>query len=340
MTLRRAALAIVCLTSCGEEGPTYTEIDLHVDVRLNAVEQVGSDFVAVGAEGTVVHHAERYYPRHEHEVAVWQLGQDELWAVHEFAVVEDALHVWDRRWFVVGAAGALWIGVEDDSAPDHPSAAERFTWFAQPRIVDADLYGVAAVESEAGVQAFAVGDEVMLAGTPTSEPGQYEWSDLASPSTRGWGTLRDITARWNSVGEWELWAAGDQGRVWYSDLGPAGWVEIETGVTDDLVDAEDTTWGGAGGAALCGVAGRWLQCDRGACTSTRQGTLDFVACRLDWALASDQRIYDPATPGWWAIDRLDWLPRAGEGSRWELILVGEGGRAGVWRDDPPWHGAL
>lgn len=339
MTLRRPALVLAWLTGCGEAGPTYTEIDLDVDVRLNAVEQADPDFVAVGAEGTVVHHAERFHPRHEHEVVVWQLGHDELWAVDEFAVFEDALDVWDLRWFVAGAAGALWIGVEDDGAPDHPSAAERFTWFAQPRIVDADLYGVAAVESEAGVRAFAVGDEVMLAGTPTSEPGHYEWSALTPPSARGWGTLRDITARWNSGGEWELWAVGDQGRVWYSDLGPMGWVEIETGVTDDLVDAEDTTWGGVGGTALCGVAGSWLQCDRGACTSSRVGALDFVACGGDWALASNRALYDPREP-WWGIVRLDWLPRAGDGSREAIVLVGEGGRAGVWQEAPRWHGAL
>jgi hypothetical protein len=326
-------LTLLLLPMCGEHGPSYREIDLGIDVRLNAVKSkpdYGS-FVAAGAEGTVVYVYESARYRRgrvvdaEHDIEVWHLGDGELRGIASFEEFQPAgesgfIDTGARLWFVVGDAGAVHVGIEDGGqvydAANEP-AAQRFSWLQQEQIVDADLYGVEVATDGDAPRAFAVGDEVMLTGVPTKERGIFEWTELPPP-VGGWGRLRDIRVGPSSDG---LWAVGEQGRVWFSDLGPSGWTAVALGITDDLVDADGP----------CGRNGTSLRCRAGACTVEQLGDVDFVACGPEWMLGSDQRFYDPDVTTLVAYDQLDWQPRAADGySGWGVIVVGEQGRVGVW----------
>jgi hypothetical protein len=323
------ALALVLLPTCEEQGPIYRSIDLGIDERLNAVESEGyGRFAAVGSNGTFVHHRERAdYRRGQvvdsvHYVTAWQLGNTELRALESSWDSEGFVSTGSRTWFVVGDGGTIYVGHEVDASDATPSASatERFTWLAQDVGTDADLYGIAIVrtgtQNDGYPQVFVVGDEVLLTGLPTAEHGTFVWTE-SPPPPGGWGRLRDISEAYTADGTHELRAVGEQGRMWTNDLGSVGWVAVDLDTNEDLVDADPQT---------CGTNGTLVTCGDGACVTNQVADVDFVACGWGWAIGSDRRIYELSD----VLDQLAWQPRAADGGTVALVVVGDGGQAGIW----------
>jgi hypothetical protein len=306
------AIALVTVGACGWK-PSFEEVDLGVDVRLNAVESdpFSESFIAVGSGGTVV----------RDDSVTWDLGDVELRDIQR----EPAYEAEPSLWFVVGDAGSIAVGRQPNSHGD-------IEWLVQETGTTANLHGVAALDETTPI---VVGDEVVLIGQPTPEEGMFEW--IAEPTPPGgWGQLRDVEIEYD---EWdgdtlddEAWirAVGLQGRIWLVDSQFEEWLSLDAGTDEDLLDVYSSR--------ICGTRGTIVTCggyDRGLdeCTSERVGEFDFVACHeLGW-LGTDRRIHVDWAEGGYL---LDWQPQAID-ELWGSVVVGDGGHAGWWRPDAPLH---
>lgn len=313
-------LAVIMLPRCVEQ-PRSIELELGVELRLNGVAlhysysyDYDPNMMAVGEQGQV---AWRLLDD-DASLQNWSLGAARLHDV-DYADSFDSL---DTLWFVVGAGGTIYIGRQQ---------GEDFTWIAQDTGVTADLHALEVFDQSdaATARVLVVGDEVVLIGQAGEAPGTFAWTSVPPPAG-GWGRLRAITRRSRSIGEGyddyvsEAIVAGAGGRAWVSDL-DAAWQAIELGTDRDIHD---------GGGWLCGEAGTIVDCRSEGCSTTYVGTTDFVSCRDEWWVDARARILraHPERDDE-AHDQLSWQPRAAAGHLFEMVFVGDGGRAIRWASD-------
>lgn len=282
-----------------------------------------STFVAVGAGGSVVH----YHDTRE-AVQVWDFGDADLRAVdviHESIPIEAGfLSTGSHFWFVVGEGGTILVG--------HETLDHEFTWYAQPNI-GADLHGVAVTyDGNGALFAVVVGDEFLATSVATSELGMFEWSEQPPPAG-GWGQLRHVAAARSG----EFRAIGDDGRMWTTDLATPGWVAVDLDTNADLDAGDYFDFLGTASSRFCGTNGSLVNCPEGECSATQVGDFDLVGCGYEWILGLDGRIYGQVPEGFDELDQLGWQPRAADGAMEELIVVGDGGRAGIWARNETIH---
>lgn len=314
-------LALVMLPRCGEQ-PRAVEVELGVELRLNGVAlhysydyDYAPNVMAVGEQGQV---AWRLLDD-DASLQNWSLGEARFHDV-DYAASLDSL---DTLWFVVGAGGTIYIGRQQ---------GDDFTWIAQDTGVTADLHALEVFDQNdaATARVLVVGDEVVLLGQAGDAPGTFSWTSVPPPAG-GWGRLRAIAWRSRQIGEdyddsvTEAIVAGAGGRAWVSDL-DAAWQAIELGTDRDI---HDGAW-----RSLCGEAGTVVECRSEGCSTTYVGTTDFVSCRDSWWVDARARIFaaNPDTDDE-AHDQLSWQPRAAAGNLFEMVFVGDGGRAILWASD-------
>jgi hypothetical protein len=303
-------LAVVSPLACGRPEPSLDEVELGVDVRLNAVEvdPFNETFIAVGSGGTVVHEDGR----------VWDLGDIEL---RDIVRAPDDVES-PSIWMVVGDSGTIVVGRQLNFDSD-------IEWMVQESGTSANLYGIDVIHETTPI---VVGDEIVLMGQPTAESGMFEW--LAHPiPPGGWGRLRDVDVEYAFGAGLDFWvrATGLQGRIW---LGVPGfgdeweWQSIDAGTDEDLFDiySEGRICGTRGTIVTCG---NWWGNDPSDCTSKSFGEYDFLSCHDDGRIDSVRRIHS-----WDEYFPVEWQPRAiDEG--WGRVVVGDQGRAGWWRPVVP-----
>jgi hypothetical protein len=242
-------LAMTSPLACwGPTDPHLKEIELGVDVRLNAVESHRDDyvFIAVGSDGTVVHQDGR----------TWDLGDVELRDIQCVPGMDAP-----SLWMVVGDLGTIIVGSQPNSDAD-------IEWMVQESGTTANLYGIAVHE---GTMPIVVGDQIVLVGQPTAEWGIFEW-DAEPVPPGGWGRLRDV-----EVEDGAVRAVGLQGRMWVgsSEFFQWNWHPTDAGTDEDLFDI----CMGTSGTQICGTRGTIVSCDwlgdLDDCTSKSVGEYDL-----------------------------------------------------------------
>lgn len=306
-------LGIVMLPTCAEQ-PDSRTLELGVDVRLNGVAlnyyEIDLGMMAVGESGSVAYRI----VDDAATLQTWSVGEANFYDVGFAALVDGML------WFVVGSDGTIQLARQRGA---------EFTWFEQDTGVTTDLHALTVIGSDAlEARVLVVGDEVVLLGEATDTLGAFMWTQI-DPPPGGWGRLRAIGERSrydddSIYGVTEYIVAGEGGRAWVGDL-DSPWQALELDTSNDLRDGDF--------GHLCGEAGTIVECDSydGICSVRKFGETDFESCRGNWWIDSRARIFDwKPSPGEEAHDQLAWQPRAADGNLFEMVMVGDGGRAIVW----------
>lgn len=305
-----AALVLLALTTCGSE-PEFESIDVGVDVRLNAVAENWSHFVAVGADGVIV----------DDDGQSWDVGAMEL---RDVAFFEER-DAW--RWFVVGDQG-LALHASHREQKDFSSEPKPIEWVTVDVGTTADLH---ATQFWDGYWVVVAGDETLRVSFgwdgPDYDSDDVIWTD-PTPPPEGWGRLRALF-----VGPGpRLWAAGEQGRLLWAEGDLQQWFVENLNTTSTLRD----------GGEFSGRA--WVVGDEGTISFARPNeswipeTLHTQHDLLGFGFAvigSDQTLRDlhlrKGTLYSEVLARFDWQPRAIS----EHYVVGDDGNVVYYCNCPP-----
>lgn len=215
MWTRFIVLAALTSAACADE-PELRYVDVGVDARLNAVAGFGvheGSFVAVGSGGIVV----------DSDGEQWTLGEFELRDIAWGHVPGDTV-----TWMVVGDRGTAAFGVAEDG-PDLDYLP--LEWTPLELGIESDLHAVNFREEPP--QIVVAGDETLRV-RPSWEFEFEEWEEEPqwiepSPPPDGWGRLRALFP-----GPDRLWAAGEDGRLLWSDGDLTTWTVDDPNTTVDL----------------------------------------------------------------------------------------------------------
>ena len=279
-------------------GPSIEEVDIGVDVRVNAViavphEELGL-FAAV-AGGVIVDGDGRRR----------QLSSHELWAI-----ASDT----SGRFWVCGERGYLAFADVEDSR-------DETSWTPVNLGIDADLFGLAAK----GSQVVVVGDETLWMGSEVD--GERQWIEPTPPSD-GWGQLR--AASFVTVNSQEqVIVVGLDGRALVSAADDASFSVadgLEPGV--DYTRACETLVLGEGLAHARWTGDGWV-------TGGGGEAADYVACGRGYVLSSDRWISKLTDNS--KLDRLYRLPWQGWAldSIFGVYVAGDAGHVALWAEGGP-----
>jgi hypothetical protein len=218
MPTRFIVLSVLTIAACASE-PELRYVDVGVEVRLNAVAEFGivaGSFIAVGSGGIVV----------DSDGEQWDLGDIELRDVawgHDRASYDYTL-----TWMVVGDQGTAAFAVAEDALDMEYLPLK---WTTLELGIESDLHAVNFREDPP--QIVVAGDETLRV-RPSWKFEFEEWEEEPqwiepSPPPGGWGRLRALFP-----GPGRLWAAGEEGRLLWSDGDLTTWTVDDPNTTVNL----------------------------------------------------------------------------------------------------------